>query len=492
MPTRFIRVVVLTGLLCVPPLGAGELKPETEKKLDAVFEKGKDAFFSTVSALLERHFRKSELDEADLAKLAKAREEIPYLYERLMIFAFQKDAPLYLELAGRGDDASLRQFEEMFLDLSKDYGARFVGSFFRKAKGFEFEMTLPHNKGKSRLELVLQSIGFNARNDLPDIPPEKWYSNPIKPDLAAQWAVDAVRARACWPRTKGSGVIVAVIDSGIDPFNALFKDRLVPGFNFLKRTKAPWKGEEAPVIDYGLHGTGVSSVLLAIAPDCRIMPVRPMDSDTMNDPAFDYWLHEFEAAGIYYAVNHGAHIISVSAGLHASQPVVAEAVRYAYKKNVIICTSAGNISRSQFGLNPEDAFYRAFDGEVLLIGGVEKQGPDIRPWPHSLPNPLVDLAAPSDGIFVLVPTYLPEFKDEYVAGTSLSAPIAAGVVALLRSAVPPSTEILKTQAAYCRLVARCLKETARLDILDVVEPNDVVGRGLIDAKAALELMERLR
>jgi hypothetical protein len=40
-------------------------------------------------------------------------------------------------------------------------------------------------------------------------------------------------------------------------------------------------------------------------------------------------------------------------------------------------------------------------------------------------------------------------------------------------------------------VAHCLKETARLDILGVVEPNDVVGRGLIDAKAALELMERL-
>jgi subtilisin family serine protease len=338
---------------------------------------------------------------------------------------------------------------------------------------------------------VLQSIGFNAKNDLPDMPREKWYRNPVKPDLAAQWAVDAVRARECWPRTKGSGVVVAVIDSGIDPYNSLFKDRIAPGVNFLKRTKAPWKDEEAPVIDYGLHGTGVSSVLLAIAPDCRIMPVRAMDSDTMNDPAFDYWPHEFEAAGIYYAVNHGAHVISVSAGLHASQPVVAEAVRYAYKSNVVICTSAGNISRSQFGLNPDDASYRAFDSEVLLIGGIEKRGPDFRPWPHSLPNPLVDVAAPSAEIFVLVPTYLPDFKDEYVAGTSLAAPIAAGVVALLRSAVPPSPDILQKPAAYCRLVSRCLRETARLDVLDAVEPDDVVGRGLIDAEAAVRLMDHL-
>jgi subtilisin family serine protease len=285
--------------------------------------------------------------------------------------------------------------------------------------------------------------------------------------------------------------VVVVIDSGIDPYNALFKDRLVPGFNFLKRTKAPWKDEDAPVIDYGLHGTGVASVLLAVAPDCRIMPVRAMDADTMNDPVFDYWLHEFAAAGIYYAINHGAQVISISASLQAAQPVVAEAVHTAYKKNVVICTSAGNIPRSQFGLNPDDAFYRAFDSEVLLVGGVERRQGEFRAWPYSLPNPLVDVAAPSSDIFVLVPSYLSEFKDDYVAGTSLSAPIAAGVAALLRSAVPPAAEILQTPAAYCRLVARCLRETARLDILDAAEPDDVIGQGLIDAEAAVRLMERL-
>jgi hypothetical protein len=491
MRKRLALALVGPALLCFSALCGGQIAPETERRLDLIFEKGKDAFYTTISALLKNHFLKPELGEADLDRLLKAREEIPCLFERLMIFAFQKDAPIFQALAEQGDDASLQEFQEKFLALSQDYAARFVGSLFRKTRLYEFEMALPHNKGKSRLELVLQSIGFNAKNDLPDYPRDKWYSNPIKPDLAAQWAVDAVRARGCWSRTKGSGVVVAVIDSGIDPYNSLFRDRLLPGFNFLKRSKAPWKDEEAPVIDYGLHGTGVASVLLAIAPDCRIMPIRATDADTMNDPAFDYWLHEFEAAGIYYAVNHGAHIISISAALQASQPVVAEAVRYAYKKNVVICTSAGNIPRSQFGLNPDDAFYRAFDSEVLLVGGIEKQGAEYRPWPHSLPNPLIDVAAPSAEVFVLVPSYLPEFKDDYVAGTSLSAPIAAGVVALLRSAVPPSVEILAKPAAYCRLVARCLRETARLDVLEVAEPNDAVGQGLIDAEAAVRLMERL-
>jgi len=486
----------ITGLLILLVIGisrpsAAWVTAASDGKLDRIFTEGKDAFYTTIRTIIEKHFMKSELVEADLARLLNARDEIPYLFERLMIFSYQKDAPLYEDWARRGDEESLRKFKERFLELSQDYAARFVGSLFRKTRLHEFVISLPHNRGKGRLDLVLQSIGFNARNDLPDVPREKWYSNPIKPDLTTQWAVDAVRARECWPRTKGSGVVVAVLDSGIDPYNTLFKDRLVPGFNFLERTQAPWQDEGVPVIDYGLHGTGVSSVLLAIAPECRIMPVRVMDSDTMNDPAFDYWAYEFEAAGIYYAVRHGAQVISISAALHASQPVLAEAVRYAYKNNVIICSSAGNISRSQFGLNPDDAFYRAFDKEVLLIGGVERQGADYRPWLHTLPNPLVDAAAPSAEIFILVPSYIPEVKDDYVAGTSLAAPIAAGIVALLRSAVPPSAGLLAKPAAYCRLVSRCLRETARLDVLDVVEPNDVVGWGLMDAAAAIAMMERL-
>lgn len=482
-----LLVLVFSGYTLAP---AAAVTTAAEERLDRIFAEGKDAFFSSLGAIIDKHFMKADLDESDIARLLDAREKIPYLFERLMIYAYQKDAPLYKEWARNGDDESLAKFKERFLALSRDYAARFVGSLFRRTRLHEFVKSLPHNKGKGRLDLVLQSIGFNARNDLPDVPPEKRYSNPIKQDLAAQWAVDAVRARECWPRTKGSGIVVAVLDSGIDPYNSLFKDRLVPGFNFLERTLPPWEDEGAPMIDYGLHGTGVSSVLLAIAPDCRIMPVRVMDSDTMNDPAFDYWMHEFEAAGIYYAVHHGAQVISISAALHASQPVVAEAVRYAYKNNVVICSSAGNISRSQFGLNPDDAFYRAFDSEVLLIGGVENRDGAFRPWAHTLPNTLVDVAAPAAEIFVLVPTYIPEVTDDYVAGTSLAAPIAAGIVALLRSAAPPPPELLAKPAAYCRLVSEYLRETARLDVLDVVEPNDVVGQGLLDAAAAIALMDQ--
>ena len=285
--------------------------------------------------------------------------------------------------------------------------------------------------------------------------------------------------------------VVAVIDSGIDPYNSLFKDKIVPGFNFLQRTTPPWSDENPPMIDYGFHGTGVSSTVMAIAPDCRIMPVRTLDADTMNDPPFDYWLREFMAAGIYYAVNHGAHIIQVSAALQSSEPVIAKAVRYAYRHNVIICTSAGNIPRSLLGMRPEEVFYRAFEKEVLLVGGVEKVSSKIRVWPHSVPGQYVDIAAPSANVFVIVPVYMENNKNFPAAGTSLSSPIASGVVALMRSAVPPPQTLLEEYGAYCRLVSRCLKETARLQVLDLVEPNEIVGQGLIDAFAAVQMIQRL-
>jgi len=465
--------------------------PDITHQLDRIFEEAKTEFFATITKLLNNHPLKSELHPDDLEKLSDAQNQIPYLFEKIMIIAYQKDEPEYSRLMEQGDQASLEKFRTKFTSLANDYAGRFVGSLFRKARGYEFAIHLRHNKGKSRLELVLQTLGYNAKNDLPDIPQEQRFSNKIDQEYYSQWTIDAVNARKCWPITKGRGVVVAVIDSGIDPYNSLFKNKIVPGFNFLKRTTPPWSNESPPMIDYGVHGTGVSSALIMIAPECSIMPVRIHDSDTMNDPAFDYWLYEFMAAGIYYAVNHGAHIIQISASVMSSEPVIASAVRYAYYHNVVISGSAGNIPRFYLGIRPDDILYKAFDKEVLIVGGVEKIDSKIRPWPHSVPGPYVDVAAPSKDIFVITPVYIKEIKDSYVSGTSLSSPIASGVMALMRSSAPPTAALLNKPGAYCQLLSKCLRKTARLDILGLVEPNEVVGQGLIDAYAAVQMIKHL-
>lgn len=485
------------ALVCAAVLGClsapirAQAPSEVNKKLDQIFVEAKNAFFETAGKILQNHPLKAQLSAAELAKILNGQKEIPYLFERLMVFAYQKDEPQYSQWARRGDAESLEKFKKAFVALAQDYAARFVGSLFRKTKQYDFEISLPHNRDKSRLDLVLQSMGFNARNDLPEFPKEKWFTNTVKPEYTSQWAIDALNVRPCWPLTKGAGVVVAVIDSGLDPYNSLFKDRTVPGFNFMKRTTPPWADENPPMIDWGMHGTGCSSALLAVAPDCRIMPVRVHDGDTLNDPVYDYWIFEFVAAGIYYAVHHGAQVISLSAPLPATEMPLLEAARYAYRENVPICTSAGNISRIQFGLRLEDQIFKGMKKEVILAGGVAREDNAIRPWPITVPHDEIDIATPSADVYVIVPVYMKDMQDMAVAGTSLSAPLAAGVVALLRSASPPSQDLLKKPGEYCRLVALSLTKAARLDILGLTEPDDVVGSGLVDAFGSLQVMKNL-
>ncbi len=486
------RALVLAALLwgLSAPVQA-QLSPEIEKKLAPIFAEAKGSFFGTIGKILQNHPLKSQLTGAELAKVLAGQKEIPFLFERLMVFAYQKDEPQFTAWARGGDAEGLEKFRKAFVALAEEYAARFVGSLFRKTRQYDFEIALPHNRGKSRLELVLQSMGYNARNDMPDIPKEKWFTNTMKPEYRSQWAIAALNAPRCWPVTKGAGVVVAVIDSGLDPANSLFKDKSVSGFNFMKRTRPPWADEDPPMIDWGMHGTGCSSALLAVAPDCKIMPVRVHDGDTMNDPVYDYWIFEFVAAGIYYAVHHGAQVISLSAPLPATELPLLEAAKYAYQQNIPLCTSAGNISRIQFGLRLEDQIFKAMKKEVILAGGVAQEGGSIRPWLITVPHDEIDIATPSADVFVTVPVYMKDMQDMSVAGTSLSAPLAAGVVALLRSAAPPSKEVLKKPGEYSRLVALSLTKAARLDVLGLTEPDDVVGYGLVDAYGSLQAIKDL-
>jgi hypothetical protein len=482
----------LIALFLAPGLPAhAQSAPDTARTLDAIFAEGQGAFFAMTGRVLQNHPMKSLLSEADLSRVLRGRTEIPDLFERLIVYAYQKDEPQFSAWIKSGDAESLVKLRKAFVALAEEYAARFVGSLFRKTRQVEFELSLPNNRGKSRLELVLQSIGYNARNDLPAWPREKWFTNTIKPDLMNQWAIDALHVPPCRPEATGQGIVVAVIDSGIDPYNSLYKDRLVPGVNFLKRTQAPWSGENPPMIDWGMHGTGCASVVLAVAPDCRIMPVRVHDGDTMNDPVYDYWIYEFIAAGIYYAVNHGAQVISLSAPLPSTELPLLEAAKYAFRKNVPLCTSAGNISRIQFGLRLEDQTFKAIKRYVILAGGVTRENGAIRPWPITVPHDEMTVASPSEEVFVTVPVYMKDMQDMYVAGTSLSAPFVAGVVALLRSGAPPSSALLGKPGEYSRLVMESLIKTARLDILDLSEPDDVVGHGLVDAQGALQMMKLL-
>lgn len=486
------RVVLALVVLTAPVWSLAQTAPQQDSAAK-IYEDARAEFFKTVENLLSRHPRRNELTGDEALRIHNGNAEIPYLFERVMNLAYQKDEPQFTEWLRKGDPESMKMFRQEFMDLAKENAAKFVGSLFRRSNSVEFEEALPWNRGKGRLDLVLQTLAYNAKNDSPDVPVEQRFANKIGPEFYNQWTVAALNATKAQQLSRGAGVIVAVIDSGIDPYNSLFKDRLLPGFTFLQRTKPPW--EDDPVstntVDWGWHGTVVSSELMLVAPDCRIMPIRALDGDTMNDPVYTYWMHEFFAAAIYYAVHHGAHIISISAPVTSSEPVVWQAVRYAFEHNVVVSTSAGNISRWQWGLDPAQKLYRSFDNEVLLVGGVEHKRGKYLPWWGTLPEPQVTVGVPAADVYMIAPVYAKDMKDSFGSGTSLASPLVSGVVALMRSAAPPSPTLLEKPAAYVKLVRRALTQTARLDTLGLADPNDIVGAGLVDAYAAIERVKQL-
>lgn len=489
---RLLIVVVSAVLICVAPTCAQTAATQQDSPAK-IYADARNEFFTTIDKFVAIHPRRSELSGDDVLRLHDAGDKIPNLFERVMNIAYQKDEPQFSDWLRQGDVESLKLFRQEFTGLARDYAARFVGSLFRQANLPEFEMALPHNRGKGRLDLVLQTLGYNAKNDSPELPAEKRFGNKIPPEFYNQWTVTALNATKAQETSKGAGVIVAVIDSGIDPYNALFKGKILPGFTFVQRTKAPW--EDDPVatntIDWGWHGTVVSSELMLVAPDCQIMPIRMLDGDTMNDPVYPYWLNEIMAASIYYAVHHSAHIVQISAAVPSSEPVLWQAVRYAYSHNVVVSTSAGNISRSQWGLDPAQKMYRSFDNEVLLVGGVEDKRGKYLPWWGTLPGTQMTIGVPAADVYMIAPVYAKDMKDDYGSGTSLASPLVSGVVALMRSAAPPSPELLNRPGAYVKLVRAALTETARLDVLGLADPNDIVGYGLVDAYAAVQKMKQL-
>ena len=95
------RAVVLAAVLW--GLGApaqAQISPEVDKKLEPIFAEAKGSFFGMVGRILQNHPMKAQLGDAELARVLNGQKEIPYLFERLMVFAYQKDEPQFTQWAG--------------------------------------------------------------------------------------------------------------------------------------------------------------------------------------------------------------------------------------------------------------------------------------------------------------------------------------------------------------------------------------------------------
>ncbi len=279
------------------------------------------------------------------------------------------------------------------------------------------------------------------------------------------WWMEAVNLPEAWNNTTGDpSIIVAVIDSGVSSTHPDLAGKLVPGFNAIDHTDDS--------ADIHGHGTRVAGIVAAAhndvgtvggAMDVRIMPVRVLGNDGR---ILVTWIHD----AIVWAVDNGADVINLSFGNENPSETELTAIRYANEHGVTILASAGN----RFNRISYPAGYP----EVIAVGSLDAAGNRSR---FSSVITEVDVAAPGEMLFT--PSWDESrgdhwddhlFNGRVVEGTSFSAAIVTGVVALQKSINPALTP---------DQIRSILKETAT-DTGDFgLEAG--VGAGQVDAEAAV-------
>lgn len=286
---------------------------------------------------------------------------------------------------------------------------------------------------------------------------------PNDPAYSREYWTHNINLESAWDITTGSpNVIVAVIDAGVYSDHPDLAGRLLPGMNFLDNS-ADTTDDSA-----SQHGTIVTLLAAArgndgvgqagVAWNVKILPIKVINSDGDGNSSV-------VANGIHWAVDHGATVINLSLGGPDFSQSVSREIGYARAKNVTVVAAAGNA--------PNERDFPADDPNVITVGASD-QNSNYADF-TSVVNK-VDLAAPG----VKIPIYLPEKSADLSehSGTSFSAPIVTGLIALMQSVRPG----LRQEDALS-----LLKATAR-DI-GTPGPDAQSGAGLIDALRALQALQ---
>jgi subtilisin family serine protease len=238
----------------------------------------------------------------------------------------------------------------------------------------------------------------------------------------------------------GQPVVVAVLDTGIDPSHPAFAGRLVPGYDFVSNDADPSEEgilRQNPV--YG-HGTHVAGIVAMVAPEAKIMPVRVLDTDGSGE----LWR---VTAAIIWAANHGADVINISFGYNSSPDLLKDLLDNCdgtppegtktfpeMLRQVAVIAGAGNGGNSspifpagnridaQLGVGATTRYDHLWEFSTMSVG---TSGSDR----------FIRAVAPGENII----SSIPGGRYAMWSGTSMAAPIAAGVAALVRAKFPALT-----------------------------------------------------
>lgn len=283
----------------------------------------------------------------------------------------------------------------------------------------------------------------------------------------AQWVLTGYRAdSALWPVSRGSGVTVAVVDSGVMKDHQDLVGQVLSGADFT--------GEGGDgTVDKDGHGTGMASLIaghghgenagiMGLAPAAKILPVRV--SWNPDDAVAQSGL----AKGIRFAVDHGARVINMSIGGYSgTDQETRAAVKYAVDHDVVLVGSSGNSGQQAAPVE----YPAAFPG-VVAVGAVDRQG---RLWEKSTYGPETTLAAPGAEIYRASAKSSAGYG--IGNGTSDATAYVSATAALIRAKYP--------NLSAGQVVNRLIK-TATPPADGSAVPSDRYGYGVLAPGKALE------
>lgn len=254
-----------------------------------------------------------------------------------------------------------------------------------------------------------------------------------------QWGLQALHTDRAWQTTKGKGITVAVVDTGVDDSLPDLAGQVLPGKDLIgfgagrgDRSWARHGTAMAGIIAGRGHGVGRADGVLGIAPEAKILPVRVIleASDPSRDKARESRGTAL-ADGIRWAADHGADVINLSLGddSASAHPEGGEdaAIQYALKKGAVVVASAGN-----GGEKGDHISYPAAYPGVIAVAAVDRYGThaafSTRHWYATVSAPGVDIVVPAPD------------RHYYIEwGTSAASAFVSGAVALVRAAHPGLT-----------------------------------------------------
>src|SRR5690606_18018413 len=267
--------------------------------------------------------------------------------------------------------------------------------------------------------------------DVPGFTPED------EPDeiRLAQWHLETLQLATAHELTRGAGVTVALVDTGVDATHPDLHGNVLPGIDLVDRDKDnAWTPEANGTALAGLivgHGNRLfdhepgNRGVLGVAPEASLLPVRAVDPDLSASENID-----LAVEGIIWAATHGADVIVYASGT-ASRERFAPALDAVREAGAVLVSAVGDRPQiSAIG-------YPAADESVIAVAGHDRDGALAE---VSLTGPEVDIAAPA------VDVTTTGLRHGYGEGssTSVAAAIVAGATALVRARYPdlPPEEVV--------------------------------------------------